>query len=158
MFALLAVYPFLERRFSRDRRTHHLLQRPRDTPERTGIGAMALTFWGILTLAGGDDVWAIAFDIPVDGLRWAERIGLIVLPPVAYLLAARVCRGLQRRDRDLLEHGIRTGLLRQRPDGVFVELRQPPGGVDHEGRPIPLAYDGARVDERVAVRDDREKQ
>ena len=37
---------------------------------------------------------------------------------------------------------------------MFAELRQPPGGVDHEGRPIPLRYDGARIDEHVGTRDE----
>jgi ubiquinol-cytochrome c reductase cytochrome b subunit len=146
LFALLAVYPFAERLVTRDRRLHQLLQRPRDTPVRTGIGAMAITFWLVLTVTGCDDVIAFALDVPVSGLRWAERIALLVLPPVACALAVSICRGLQRRDRDVLEHGVRTGLLQQRGDGTFVELRQPPGGVDAAGRPLPLAYDGARVE------------
>jgi len=152
LFGLLAAYPFLERLVTGDRATHHLLQRPRDNPERTGAGVLALSFWGILTIAGADDIIALTFQIPVDGLRWAERIALFALPPLACLLTVRICRGLQRADRDLLDHGIRTGVLQDRPDGVFVELRQPPGGVDHEGHPVPLAYDGARVDHSVALR------
>ena len=151
MFLLLAVYPFLERSFTGDDTMHQLLQRPRDNALRTAIGAMAVTFWGVLTVAGGDDVIAIAFDIPLEPLRWAERIAVIVLPGVAYVAAYRICVGLQRRDRDVLRHGVRTGLLVETADGVFAELRQPPGGVDHEGRPIPLHYDGARIDEQVGT-------
>jgi ubiquinol-cytochrome c reductase cytochrome b subunit len=154
MFALLAAYPFLERLVTGDERTHHLLQRPRDNAGRTGIGAMGITFWAVLTIAGADDVVALLFDVPVDGLRWAERIGLVVLPPLAYVITVRACRGLQRKDRDSLARGVRTGLLQERGDGVFVELRQPPGGVDHEGRPVPMTYDGARVDDGIAVRED----
>ena len=37
-------YPFIEARWFKDRESHHLLQRPRDAPERTGVGAMAFTF------------------------------------------------------------------------------------------------------------------
>jgi len=150
LLGLLAVYPFAERLVTRDRRVHHLLQRPRDNPVRTGIGAMAVTFWAVLTLAGADDIVGLTLQIPLDGLRWAERIGLLVLPPLAYAVTARVCRGLRRRDRDLLEHGVRTGVLQARANGVHVELRRPAGGVDHAGHPVPLAYDGARVDEHVA--------
>ncbi|MBW0094321.1 cytochrome bc complex cytochrome b subunit [Pseudonocardia sp. KRD-184] len=151
LFALLAAYPFLERWRTGDRRSHQLLQRPRDAPGRTGLGVMALTFYLVLTVAGGDDILAITFDLSINGLRWAERIALLVLPPVAYLITSRICRGLQRRDRDALARGLRTGLLEERPEGVFVELRQPPGGVDHEGRPVPVAYDGARVAPEIAT-------
>ncbi len=149
MFLLLAAYPFLERRILRDTEMHQLLQRPRDNAVRTAIGTMAVTFWALLTLAGSDDVVAIAFDIPLGPLRWAERISVIVLPGIAYVVAYRICLGLQRRDRDNLRHGLRTGLLTETADGVFAELRQPPGGVDHDGRPVPLRYDGVRIDERI---------
>lgn len=154
MFLILIPYPFLERWVTRDGRLHNLLQRPRDNPVRTALGAMAITFWVVLTFAGADDVTAIAFDIPLQGLRWTERIAVLVLPGIAYVAAYRICLGLQRRDRDVLAHGLRTGLLREEPGGAFVEVRQPPGGVDHEGRPIPMAYDGARIDERVGVREE----
>ena len=45
VFVLLTVYPFLEKRFSGDHAHHNLLQRPRDVPVRTGIGAMAIAFY-----------------------------------------------------------------------------------------------------------------
>lgn len=151
MFALLFIYPFVEELFTKDHRLHQLLQRPRDNPVRTGLGAMAATFYLVLLGAGGDDVIAIALNVPFEWLVWGGRVGLLVLPPIAYLLTHRICVGLQRGDRDVLARGIRTGLLRELPDGVFAELRQPPGGVDHEGRPLPMAYGGARVDRGVAV-------
>ncbi len=158
MFALLAVYPFLEKRFTGDRRAHQLLQRPRDNAVRTGLGAMALTFYLVLLGAGGDDVHAIALNIPVEWLVWGGRIGVLVLPPLAYLITHRICRGLQRADREILERGLRTGLLRERSEGVYVEVRQPPGGVDHAGRPVPMKYGGARVDRGVAVHEDSDER
>jgi ubiquinol-cytochrome c reductase cytochrome b subunit len=151
MFFLLFAYPFLEQRFTKDRGLHNLLQRPRDNPVRTALGAMAIIFYLVLFVAGADDVFAIAFNVPFEWMRWGERAAVFVLPPLAYVLTHRICVGLQRADRDVLEHGIRTGLLQELPEGVFVELRQPPGGIDHEGRPIPMAYGGARVDRSVAV-------
>jgi ubiquinol-cytochrome c reductase cytochrome b subunit len=151
MFLLLFLYPFLEQLFTKDRGLHNLLQRPRDNPVRTALGAMAIIFYLVLFVAGADDVFDIAFKVPFEWMRWGERVAVFVLPPFAYLLTQRICLGLQRADRDVLERGIRTGLLQERPDGVFVELRQPPGGVDYEGRPIPMAYGGARVDRSVAV-------
>ncbi len=153
MFALLAAYPFLEQRRTKDRRLHQLLQRPRDNPVRTALGAMAITFYLVLFVAGSDDGIAIAFNIPFEWLRWTERAAVFVGPPIAYLLTRRICRGLQREDRDVLAHGVRTGLLTELPGGGFSELRQPPGGVDHQGRPVPMTYGGARIDRNIAVPD-----
>lgn len=44
MIALAYVYPFVEARLTRDRAHHSLLQRPRDVPVRTSLGAMAPAF------------------------------------------------------------------------------------------------------------------
>ena len=43
MFGALALYPILERVLTKDTASHHLLQRPRDVPVRTALGAMGLT-------------------------------------------------------------------------------------------------------------------
>ena len=51
IFTLLIVYPFLEKRFTGDNAHHNLLQRPRDVPVRTAIGAMAIAFYMVLTLS-----------------------------------------------------------------------------------------------------------
>ena len=45
MFTVLALYPIIERKLTGDTASHHLLQRPRDVPVRTSLGAMALTFY-----------------------------------------------------------------------------------------------------------------
>src|SRR6201747_476970 len=42
VFVLLTIYPFLEKKMSGDDTHHNLLQRPRDAPVRTAIGAMAI--------------------------------------------------------------------------------------------------------------------
>src|SRR5262245_52482355 len=47
------LYPFIEARMHRDKAMHHLLQRPRDVPTRTGLGAMAITFFVVLLISGG---------------------------------------------------------------------------------------------------------
>jgi ubiquinol-cytochrome c reductase cytochrome b subunit len=151
MFTLLAVYPFLERWWTRDRRPHQLLERPRDNAGRTGVGAMAIAFYAVLLGSGAIDVVAVGFNIPFERLVWAGRVALFVLPPVTYCVTVRICRGLQRHDRDILRHGLHTGILKAHGDGVFLELRQPPGGVDHAGRPIPLTYTGARIPPEVAT-------
>ncbi len=137
LFGLAAAYPFLEARLTDDRARHHLLQRPRDVPVRTGLGAMAIAFYLVLFLSGGNDLIAKAFDISLNAMTWGGRIALLTVPPLAYLLAYRVCLGLQRHDREVLEHGIETGIVTMLPSGEFIEVHQPIGPHPYAGAPVP---------------------
>ncbi|TYT21793.1 cytochrome bc complex cytochrome b subunit [Corynebacterium urealyticum] len=145
LVALLVAYPWIEQKMTGDTAHHNLLQRPRDVPVRTGLGVMALVFYALLTVSGGNDHVAHFFDISLNVMTWVGRIGLIVLPPIAYYVTHRICVGLQRKDREILEHGIETGTIRQLPSGEFIEVHQPLGGVDEHGHAIPLEYQGAYV-------------
>lgn len=126
-------YPFIEARRNKDRALHNLLQRPRDVPGRTALGAMAVSFWLVLTLSGANDVIAEKFYISLNAMTWAGRIGLIVIPPLAYYFTYRICLGLQQHDREVLAHGVETGIIRRLPDGRFVEVHQPLGKTDEHG-------------------------
>ncbi|WP_297452190.1 cytochrome bc complex cytochrome b subunit [uncultured Corynebacterium sp.] len=145
LVVLLFAYPFIETKITGDNAHHNLLQRPRDVPVRSGLGAMALVFYTLLTLSGGNDLIAYHFQISLNVMTWVGRIGLIILPPIAYFVTYRICIGLQRSDRAVLEHGIETGVINQLPDGSFIEVHQPLGPVDEHGHAIPLEYQGAYV-------------
>ncbi|WP_232662248.1 cytochrome bc1 complex cytochrome b subunit [Pseudonocardia sp. TRM90224] len=149
LFVIAGAYPSIERRFTKDNAIHNLLQRPRDTPVRTALGAMAVTTYVWLVLCGTNDWIAYFFDVSLNATTWAGRIGLLILPPIAYWVAYRVCLGLQRSDRAVLEHGIETGIIKRLPHGEFVEVHQPLGGVDEHGHAIPLTYQGAPVPKRM---------
>ena len=149
MVILLFAYPFIEKKLTGDDAHHNLLQRPRDVPVRSAIGAMAITFFLLVTLSGGNDHVAHFFQISLNAMTWVGRIGLIVLPPIAYFLTYRICVGLQRSDREVLEHGIETGVIKQMPNGAFIEVHQPLGPVDEHGHPVPLEYAGAQVPKQL---------
>jgi ubiquinol-cytochrome c reductase cytochrome b subunit len=144
LILLAFAYPFIEARLTGDRAHHHLLQRPRDAPVRTSLGFMGLSFCVILFLAGGDDVLAKTFDVPLGLLVWAGRVGLFIVPPIAYCISYLLCLGLQQGDRAVLVHGIATGSLRRLPDGRIVEDHQPLGPLDDHGDSV-LTYAGAPV-------------
>jgi len=139
------LYPFIEARLRRDKQAHHLLQRPRDVPARTALGAMAIGFYLVLVLSGANDVIAEAFDISLNATTWAGRIGILLVPPIAYYLTYRICLGLQQHDREVLVHGVETGIIRRLPDGRFMEVHQPlapadahgHGALDYAGAPVP---------------------
>ncbi|WKD57341.1 Menaquinol-cytochrome c reductase cytochrome b subunit [Corynebacterium capitovis DSM 44611] len=149
MVVLLFAYPFIEKKVTGDDAHHNLLQRPRDVPVRTGIGVMGLVFFLLLTISGGNDHVAHFFQISLNAMTWVGRIGLIVLPPLAYFITYRICVGLQRSDREVLEHGIETGVIKKLPNGAFVEIHQPLGPVDEHGHPVPLEYAGAPVPKQM---------
>jgi ubiquinol-cytochrome c reductase cytochrome b subunit len=125
MFTGLALYPFIESWATGDKREHHLLDRPRNAPNRTAIGAMALTFTLVSLLNGGNDIIATTFDLTINQMMWFSRIGIIVLPPIAFVITKRLCLSLQRADRDLVLHGRETGRLVRMPSGEFVEVHEP---------------------------------
>ena len=149
VFILLTAYPFIEQKVTGDRAHHNLLQRPRDVPVRTSIGAMAIAFYMVLTLAAMNDIIALKFHISLNATTWIGRIGMVVLPAIVYYITYRWCVGLQRSDRAVLEHGIETGIIKRLPQGAYIELHQPLGPVDEHGHPIPLEYQGAAVPKRM---------
>jgi ubiquinol-cytochrome c reductase cytochrome b subunit len=97
LFTILALWPFLERRFTHDTREHHLLEWPWEAPRRTGIGAGILTFFLVQMVAGANDVLAIFLTVRVETLTLLLQIGQVVLPVAVGYLVYRLCRA--RRDR-----------------------------------------------------------
>jgi ubiquinol-cytochrome c reductase cytochrome b subunit len=148
LFSLAGAYPFLEAKLTKDHDRHNLLQRPRDVPVRTGLGAMAISFYAVLLLSGGNDLMAKAFNISLNAMTWAGRIALLIVPPVAYAVTYMVCLGLQRHDREVLEHGIETGIIKLLPNGEFIEIHQPLGPVDDHGHGL-LQYTGTPVPKKM---------
>ena len=56
---------------------------------------------------------------------WFTRVGLFVLPPIAFVVTKRICLSLQRADRDLVLHGKETGRLVMMPNGEMLEVHEP---------------------------------
>lgn len=125
LFTAMALYPFIESWMTGDKREHHLLDRPRNAPTRTAIGAMSLTFILVTLMTGGNDLLATHFSLTINQITWASRIGVFVLPPLAFIITKRICLSLQRADRDLILHGRETGRLVRLPHGEFVEVHEP---------------------------------
>jgi ubiquinol-cytochrome c reductase cytochrome b subunit len=123
MFTLLGAWPWIEKRWvTHDYGYHHLLDRPRDNPVRTGAGMMALVFYAILLFAGGNDIIAKTFHISLYYTTYAFRWGLLLGPPIAYWATKRFCYGLLQREADELHHGVETGTIKRLPHGEFIEV------------------------------------
>jgi ubiquinol-cytochrome c reductase cytochrome b subunit len=149
IFTGLALWPFLERWITGDKREHHVNDRPRNAPTRTAIGMAGITFYGVFWLEGANDLIADHLDISLYLTTEVARYAVFIGPVVAYIVTKRICLGLQRKDLHLLEHGVETGIIRQLPSGEFIEETAP---VSEEARavlearqPLPSLPAGATV-------------
>ena len=120
-----AIWPFFERWVTGDNAGHHINDRPRNAPARTGIGVAVVVFYGVLWAEGANDVIADQFNVPLYTVTWIARVLVIVGPVAGYVIARRICLGLQRKDAQTLDHGVETGIIRQSPDGAFTEVLRP---------------------------------
>lgn len=125
LFLAMGAYPFIESWVTRDDREQHLLDRPRNRPVRTALGAAWISFYLVSLIGAANDIVATRFHLSVESVTWTVRVGLFVAPVAAYAVAKRCALGLQRRDRDKVLHGRETGVIKRLPHGEFVEVHAP---------------------------------
>ncbi|GHC58474.1 cytochrome bc1 complex cytochrome b subunit [Streptomyces flavofungini] len=125
IMAAIGVYPFIESWVTKDKREHHIADRPRNAPVRTGLGVAWLTLYGVLMVGGGNDLWATHFHLSINAITWFVRVAFFVAPPLAFVVTHRICLGLQRRDRDNALHGRESGIIKRLPHGEYVEVHKP---------------------------------
>ncbi|WP_166983516.1 cytochrome bc1 complex cytochrome b subunit [Paramicrobacterium fandaimingii] len=122
---LVLLYPFIEAWITGDKREHHLLDRPRNAPTRTAIGAAGVTFYAALWAAASSDLIATHFQLTMEGVIHALQAMLILGPIVAYFVTKRICLALQKKDREIALHGYESGRIVRLPGGEYVEVHQP---------------------------------
>ncbi|GGW84622.1 cytochrome bc1 complex cytochrome b subunit [Streptomyces lomondensis] len=121
----IGAYPFIEAWITGDKREHHILDRPRNVPVRTGLGVAWLTLYAVLLIGGGNDIVATHLHLSINVITWFVRIGAFVLPVVAFIVTKKICMGLQRRDRAKVLHGRETGTIKRLPTGEYTEVHEP---------------------------------
>jgi ubiquinol-cytochrome c reductase cytochrome b subunit len=99
VFAVLALYPSIERRVTGDHAVHNVLDRPRDAPGRTAFGAAFFTWVFLIFLAGSADRVYVFLGLSYQAQIWAYRVLIWALPGVVYLVTRRVCLELQRAEQ-----------------------------------------------------------
>ena len=124
-FTGAALWPFFEQWATGDKSFHHINDRPRNAPVRTGIGVAVLCWYGIFWAEGANDVLADRFQVPLYTITWIARVAIFVVPIGAYFATKRICLGLQRKDANMLVHGVEIGIIRQLPSGEFIEEERP---------------------------------
>lgn len=145
-FLVLYVYPFVEQRLTGEwEREHHLCDRPRERPVRTGLGVAGIVFYGVLLLGGGNDVIALAFRLSVNVITWILRVALVVGPVLAFMVTRRLCHALLESEHERLTEGEETGEVRQSVAGGY-ESDQVPVEQFRPGAPrTPISPPGRRT-------------
>ncbi|MFF2653387.1 cytochrome bc complex cytochrome b subunit [Streptomyces sp. NPDC058045] len=156
VLVVLALYPFIESWVTGDKRAHHILDRPRNAPTRTGLGAAWLTWYVVMLIGGGNDLFATHFHLSINAITWFVRVAFFVGPVITFIVTKRICLGLQRRDKEKVLHGRESGIIKRLPHGEFVEVHEP---LDAEALHTLTAHDqyqpyeiGETVDENGVQR------
>lgn len=122
---IVMIYPFIEAWVTGDKREHHIAERPRNNPTRTGIGAAGVTFYAVLWAGASSDIVATHFRMTIEGVILTLQILLIVGPVIAFTLAKRMALALQRKDRELVLHGYESSRIVRLPGGEYREIHTP---------------------------------
>ncbi len=125
VYGAIGAYPFIEAWVTGDKREHHLLDRPRNNPVRTGIGMAFIAFYTVLALAGVNDILAIKLHLSINDITTVLQFAIFLLPPLVFWITKRVCLSLQRADRNLVLHGRETGNIYRSAEGEFSEIHEP---------------------------------
>jgi len=129
VFAVLFLWPAIERKFTGDRRRHDLLDRPRDRPIRTALGAAFLSWVVIVFAVGSTDriFYRLGINYTLQIHVW--RVGIWVLPILIFFISGSACRSLRRSGM----HPLRAwqGLVVQRgADDSLEMLAASPDGAE----------------------------
>jgi ubiquinol-cytochrome c reductase cytochrome b subunit len=84
-----------------------------------------VTAYGLLWIAGGNDLIAYEFGVSLNAVTWFMRFAIFFGPVIAFIVARRWALSLQRRDREELLHGYETGVIMRSPDGAYAEIHGP---------------------------------
>jgi ubiquinol-cytochrome c reductase cytochrome b subunit len=98
VFSVLFLWPTLERRFAGDYAFHNLLDRPRDAPWRTALGAALFTWIFLVFVAGASDrVW-VMFGVSYTKQIWAYRVLVWVVPVIVLFVVKHTCDALRAKE------------------------------------------------------------
>jgi ubiquinol-cytochrome c reductase cytochrome b subunit len=98
VLGVLAVWPWLERRFTGEHGFHNVLDRPRDVPGRTAFGAAFFSWVALIFISGSADRADVFFGLDYESQIWFYRVAVVVAPLLVFFLTRRICRELQRAD------------------------------------------------------------
>lgn len=127
IFGGLYMVPIIDRKLTGDDDDHHLLDRPRDAPNRTAFGVASITAVAILFIGGAQDIVARTFELSVGHVTTILQFSFLIAPPIAFYITRITCIA-----------------LRDRPGPARTERRVPVERTSAGGYRVP--YDDPEVD------------
>ncbi|MET1033658.1 MAG: cytochrome b, partial [Arthrobacter sp.] len=124
LFSVMFGWPWIERWVTKDNREHHLLDRPRNAPTRTGVGVAGVIWYCVMWAAASSDLIATHFHVSLNDVTYWLRVLFFVGPIVGFIVARRIALALQRKDRDIVLHGREAGIIEMSPEGGFSERHE----------------------------------
>jgi ubiquinol-cytochrome c reductase cytochrome b subunit len=136
VFGTMFAWPALERRFTRDQRRHDLLDRPRDHPTRTAIGAAFLSWVVIIFAVGSTDRIFYRLHASYTAQIHFWRVGVWVAPFLIFFIVRSGARALARTESHPLRGWQGTVVTRSPERGPRV--------LEEEHHPSPPPTEPAR--------------
>jgi ubiquinol-cytochrome c reductase cytochrome b subunit len=94
LFNLAYAWPVLERKLTKDDQMHNLLDRPRDRPMRTALGAGILSLLFMMFVGSATDVIANYFKVSLNDVLIFMRIAIVVSPFIGFAITYFLCKEL----------------------------------------------------------------
>ncbi len=133
-FGIAYLWPYIDKIVTGDFDRHNLVTPPSRRPVHTAIGAAVVTFYFMLTVAGGDDVLAKFLGFHLRPFVWALRAATFALPLIVGLVTHRLARQIAA-GRDHLQR--RQAVAVELSGGSYeLSLGTPPE--DDEEDPVPV--------------------
>jgi ubiquinol-cytochrome c reductase cytochrome b subunit len=129
VFGVMFLWPSIERRVTGDRLRHDLLERPRDRPVRTAVGAAFLSWVVIIFAIGSTDRLFLRLDISYKAQIGFWRFGVWIIPILIFFITRAACRSLQRSHAHPFRAWRGTVVVRG-PDGALKLLGDSPDDVE----------------------------
>ena len=124
LFAVMFGWPWIERWITKDNREHHILDRPRNAPTRTGVGVAGIIWYCVMWAAASSDLIATHFSVSLNDVTYWLRALFVFGPFIGFIITKRVCLALQRKDREIVLHGREAGVIEMTPEGEFRERHE----------------------------------
>ena len=125
VFTLLFTWPWIEAWLTKDKKVHNLLDRPRNAPFRTGVGVAGVIFYCVMWAAASSDLIATHFHVSLNDVTYWLRVLVFLGPVLGFVIARRIALSLQRKDREIVLHGVESGRIVRLPHGEYIEVHEP---------------------------------
>ena len=105
-WGIAAIWPWIESWLLKDKREHHILDRPRNAPTRTALGVAAVVWYAVMWAGASGDLVAVFFHMSLNDMIYIFRVLFIVGPFIAFFLTRRICINKTQLNQGAIAAGV----------------------------------------------------